>query len=186
MTFDQAKKSRRGYFLLGCVTYVAGIPIFLVSLLKVIYNICIHRSFFIFGGIQSIVASIYNIPGIPWLWDRMSGTSLETPLASVFSPSGILGLVLIFIGRASFGNWSRLNGWIGEARELDQRQEMAATLRRTRPRQAAGSMNSDGDTILEQQVESHYSTHPNNPRTTILGAVVGAMAVIAAALLHRP
>ena len=152
MTFDQAKRSRRGYFLLGCVTYVAGIPILFVSLLKVVYNICAHQRFFVLGGIQSIIAAIYDVPGIPWLWDRMSGTSLETPLASVFSPSGILGLVLVLVGRASFANWSRLDGWIGEARELDERQEMAATLRRTGPRQAALAADPGGDTILNPQI----------------------------------
>ena len=189
MTFDEAKKSRRKSFWLGCFTLVIGLPLLIVSFLKVTYNICVQEGGQPSGLFRDIIFSIYNgIPGILWLWPWMSDTNLDTPVHSAMSMTGIIGLVLVFIGIASFNNWVRLDRWIAEVKELVSRREMADTHRppSVRQEQITGNVISGGDSTINQQITNHYNQRPDSPKAPIIVAIIGALAVIAAALLHKP
>ena len=188
MTFDDARKSRRRSFWLGCLTLATGFPLLIVSFLKVFYNICVQNGGQPLGLFRNLIFSVYEgFPGISWLWPWMSDTSLESPGSTVMSPTGILGLALTFIGAAFFRNWTRLDKWIAEVKELVSKKEMADTHRPAGnyQQQTTGDVISGGDSNITQQITNHYNQRPDSPKAPIIVALIGAVAVIAAALLHK-
>lgn len=118
----------------------------------------------------------------------MSDTSLETSITSALSPTGILGLTLVFISATLFGNWSRLDKWIIEVKELVDKQEMAATRRlpNMRQQQSVSNVSSGGDTSINQQITNHYNHRPDSLKVPIIATVIGAIGIIAAVLVHKP
>jgi hypothetical protein len=99
-------------------------------------------------------------------------------------PSVILGLTFIGVSSLLFKNAARLKRWIGDVRELWAKEEMAASRRPPSSRQSIEAQ-AGHDSYIIQQITNHYNHRPDNPKAPIVAAIIGAIAVIAAALLRK-
>ena len=184
MTFDEARASRRTYLTVSASAFIFGTLTLFVTVLKGLYLIAYQQGGLGSDAIKAVVSWIYE-HGIvisslwPWMSDTGFGGTFNFPL----SPSAILGLVLLIISATSLKNSARLKRWMSDVKELLAKEEMAASRRPPSQRQSVGNIASGGDTHVTQQITNHYNHRPDNPRTLIIVAVIGAIATVIASLL---
>jgi hypothetical protein len=187
MTFNEARTSRRTYLVIGSLALVSGTLILLVTLLKGVLFAYLQADGRVPNNIITrAILSIYE-HGIvvSWLWPWMSETGFEGPSNPLLFPSVILGLAVIGVSAFLFKNAERLKRWIGEVKELLAKEEMAASRRPPSLRQSIGDVQAGRDSQVIQQITNHYNHRPDNPKVPIIAAIIGAIAVIAAALLRN-
>lgn len=192
MTYSEARKLRNIYLLTGSLALVSGITILLVTALKMAYGGLACRIDYHQGCLSDdsvlirAISWIYeNGIVVSWPWPWMSGTDLGGTHNPVFSPSGILGLMLIGVsGLLIRNNAARLTRWMGEVRELLTKEEMASSRRLPSSLQSI-DVQAGRDSHINQQITNHYNHRPDNPKIPIFAAVIGAIAVIAAALVRN-
>ena len=187
MTYAQARVYRRNYVLLGWAAAIVGLPTVTLTVLKVGYEFYQQQPgyttlpFDPFGGILRILLGI--IPGpIRWIWPWLSdyGT-FEWPLNLVLAPTSLLGWVLIVIAAISLNQERKLKKWISDVKELFHKEEMLASRRPLPAKQSVGNVYAGHDAIVT--LNNHYNHRPDNPKIPIIVAVIGAIAVIVAALM---
>jgi hypothetical protein len=99
-----------------------------------------------------------------------------------FSPSAILGWVLLIVGALLGTNARRLKRWIDDLNELLAKEQMAASRRSASQSQSIGDIRSGRDSHVTQQI-TNYNHPPDNPKIPIIVAVIGVLGTIIAALL---
>jgi hypothetical protein len=185
MTFIEARTHRRAYLATGGFALVLGALIPLVTALKGLYIVADRQGGFGAYQIEATVGWIYqNGMIVSWLWPWMSDTGFGGTF-NIFSPSGLLGFTFIGVSAFSFTNAARLKRWITEVRELLAKEEMAASRRSPSSRQSVGDVQAGRDSHITQQITNHYNHRPDNPKVPIIAAIIGALAVIAAAFLRN-
>jgi hypothetical protein len=181
MTFNEARTSQQTYLVTASVLLVSGISILLVIALKDLFSFT-HQ----YGPvlIDQIIIWIYaHVFVVSWLWSLMPETGFGgTP--AVLSPSGILALAFIGSSTLLFNNAARLRRWIGEVREMLAKEEMAASRRPPSSWQSIDAR-AGRDSHTTAQITNYYNHRPDNPKNTIIAAIITALAVIAAALLRN-
>ena len=186
MTNDQARAYRWTYGLLGGGAAIIGTPTLVLSVLKIGYEFN-HQPgqptpiVDPFGGILRVLFGI--IPGtLNWVWPWLSDYGVfGWPFSLVLAPTALLGLVLVFIAAFSSGEVRKLTKWISEVKELLHKEEMAASRRPPSPKQSVENVAAGRDAIIN--LNNHYNHRPDNPKTPIVVAVIGAIAVMVAALI---
>jgi hypothetical protein len=191
MTYPEARKLRNIYLLTGSLAFVSGTTILLVTALKMAYGGvacriayhpgCLGDDSLLIGAVSWIYE---NGIVVSWLWPWMSETDLGGTHNLALSPSGILGVVLIGVFGLLIRNAARLTRWMAEVRELLTKEEMASS-RRLQSSLQSIDVQAGRDSHITQQFTNHYNHRPDNPKTTIFAAVIGAIAVIAAALVRN-
>lgn len=184
MTLDEARASRRTYLAAGSLIFASGALVLFVTALKGLYLIAHQQGGLGSVNIKAIVGWIYEHGiVISWLWPWMSDTGFGGTFNIPLSPSAITGLALLIVAGFLFQNATRLKRWIGEVRELLAKEEMAASQRPLSQRQTTSSIVSGKDTTVTQQITNHYNHPPDNPRTPIIVAFIGAAAIVISAVV---
>lgn len=123
------------------------------------------------------------IPGtLNWVWPWLSDYGIfGWPFSLALAPTALLGLVLVFIAAFCSGEVRRLTKWISEVKEILHKEEMAASRRPSSPGQSVKNVSAGHDTIIN--LNNYYNHRPDNPKTPIVVAVIGSIAVMVAALI---
>lgn len=186
MTYDQARAYRRTYILLGVGAAMIGIPVMVLSVLKIGYEFnnppdgpapIIDP----FGEILRVLHMIIPV-AFDWIWPWLSDyASSGWPYSLALAPTVLLGWVLIFVATFCFGEVRKLTRWISEVKELLHKDEMVASQRPASPGQSVKNLSAGRDAIVN--LSHHYNHRPDSPETPIIVAVIGAISVIVAALI---
>lgn len=144
----------------------------------------------IFCNIIAVTASgLYNnIFIIRWFWPWMSNGSINEPfgilaLGILLCPTFIVGVVLLVSASLLIRNAKQLKTWMHEVKALLVKEDMRASLRPGSGHQSIGTIQAGRDVRINQEIISHYSQRPDNPKLALITAIIGAIAVILAAII---
>lgn len=189
MTYGEAKERRFTYSALFVLTFAFGLPILVTTILKS-FHVAVQSGslpFIPFGGI--VRTFYYNIPVVNFvvqqLWPWMSVVRYFIISDILLCPSLVVGEILLIIAFFFLQNAIRLSAWMQEARELHEKEKMRDSLKPPSSRQSIGNVQAGGDANIKQEITNHYNHRPDNPRTPIVVAFIGAAAAIVAALLGK-
>lgn len=186
MTYEQARAYRRTYLLLGGGAAIIGLPTLVLSILKIGYEFTHQpgQPSPTFDPFRGTLRGLYGIiPGtLDWLWPWLSDYgSFGWPYSLALAPTALLGWALIFFAAFCSGEVIKLTKWISEVKELLHKEQMAASRRPPSPEQSVKNVSAGRDAIIS--LTNHYNHRPDSPKTPIIVAVIGAIAVIIAALI---
>lgn len=186
MTNDQARAYRRNYVLLGGGAAIIGLPTLALSVLKIGYqfNHQVGQPAPLFdpiGGILRVLLAIMP-SALNWVWPWLSDYGIfGWPLSLALALTALLGWALIIIAAFCSGEVRKLTKWISEVKELLHKEEMAASRRPSSPKQSVENVFAGHDAIIN--LNNHYNHRPDNPKTPIIVGIIGAIAMVVAALI---
>lgn len=185
MTFDEARTRRFTYLAGGILANIFGVLILIVTDLKGIQIRIYEKQQEGVQIFQPALGWIFeNVVVVRWLWPWMSDSGFGGMSNFPFSPSAILGWVLLIVGTILGTNARRLTRWIDEVNELLAKEQMAASRRSASQWQSIGDVRSGRDSHITQQIANYYNhRRPDNPKIPIIVAVIGVLGTIIAALL---
>jgi hypothetical protein len=179
MTFEEARWTRFAYLVLACLAFVSGVSILFVTAMKIAYAAAEPGGVFAVP-IRAVTSEFYyNLFIVRWLWPWMSDASFDGPLGILLCPTVIVGLALIAVTRPLLNNAERLATWMREVKALLAKEGMRASLRSGSSRQSIGDIQAGRNVRISQEITNHYNHRPDNPRSAIIVAVIGAVAAIA-------
>ena len=182
MTFDEARTRRFIYFAGGILAIIFAALFLIVTDLKGIHLRTYEKQHAGDEFWQNALGLIFeNVVVVRWLWPWMSDSGFGGMSNFPFSPSAILGWVLLIVGGLLGTNARRLKRWLDDVKELLAKEQMAASRRPASQRQLTGDVHSGRDSHIT--LTNYYNQRPDNPKIPIIIAIIGVVGTIIAALL---